>query len=158
MAAKLRIGSFNVENLFERSKVFNFKDHTIGDQILTEIDELRELLKKDVYSETDKKQIVKLYTKDLKDYIEIIEDRGKLFKKQGWTIKGISDDVAGYKDWDGTIVFKPAEFSETARENTAQVIKDIKADILCVVEAENRQVLQSFDSHLLNNKYKYSIS
>jgi hypothetical protein len=35
---KLRVAHFNVENLFGRARVFNLKDHTIGDKILERID------------------------------------------------------------------------------------------------------------------------
>jgi len=69
MPSKFRIASFNVENLFGRSKVFNFKDHAVGDQILGKIDEFRKLLAKDNYSAQDKQKIVDLYVQLLKDYI-----------------------------------------------------------------------------------------
>ena len=117
---KLRIASFNVENLFGRAKVFNFKDHTIGDEILGKIDDLRKLLKKDTYSADDKKEIVRVHNKELKQYIEVREDRGKLFKRRGMAVIGVKAN--GLDDWDGTIEFKRARFSEIARQNTAKVL------------------------------------
>ncbi|MBD3413633.1 MAG: endonuclease/exonuclease/phosphatase family protein [Candidatus Aminicenantes bacterium] len=147
--------SFNVENLFGRSKVFNFKDHSIGDQILTKIAEFSTLLKKAQYTSTDKDRIVQLFTEDLKSYIKVREDRGKLFKKRGWIVTGVKAD--GVSEWDGTIEFKTAKFSEVARKNTAKVIKNVKADVVCIVEADNRPTLRAFDSHLMNSRYKYEI-
>ncbi len=152
MAGHFRAASFNVENLFGRAKVFNFRDHTVGDEILGKIDEFRELLKKAVYTSADKDRIIALYTGDLAPYITVREDRGKLFKKQGWSVTGVK--AAGAGDWDGEIEFKRARFSEIARENTARVFKAVRADIACVVEAESRPSLKAFDAHLLNSSYK----
>jgi endonuclease/exonuclease/phosphatase family metal-dependent hydrolase len=153
--SKFKFASFNVENLFGRIKVFNFKDHGAGDKILTIIDEFRDLLKKETYTAGDKVQIVKLYTEDLKPFIEVCEDRGKLFKMSGWTVTGV--EASGVGDWDGSIEFKRAKFSEIARDNTAKVIKDVGAHVACIVEAESRQTLKSFDAHLLNSRYKYEM-
>ncbi len=98
MAASLRIASFNVENLFGRSKVFNFRDQSDGDKVLEKIDEFQKLLKKSTYMANDKTKILALY-KDLKTYIEVREDRGKLFERKGNAVTGVK--AKGVDDWDG---------------------------------------------------------
>jgi endonuclease/exonuclease/phosphatase family metal-dependent hydrolase len=156
-----RIASFNVENLFARPKVFNFKDKSVGDELLKRIGNFRELLKKDSYSAATKKKIFEEFTittatkPALKDFILIREDQGKLWSKQGWAIKGVKANGSG--DWNGTIEFKKAKFSEVGRKNTAKVIRKVKADVACIVEADNRPGLRSFDSDLLSSSYPYEM-
>lgn len=149
------IATFNVQNLFGRAKVFNFRDHSIGDHILGRIDEFSQLVNKKIFTEQDKEQIVSMYTGDLKPYISVRENRGKLFKRKNRKIVGVQAD--GCRDWDGEIVFKQARFSEVGRKNTGKVIKDTKADIVCIVETENRPTLRSFDAHLLGSRYKHEM-
>ncbi len=155
MPSTFRVASFNVENLFGRAKVFNFKDHDVGDKILEKIGEFQNLLKKNTYSTRDKIRILKLYNEELKPYIMVREDRGKLFKKRGWAVTGVKAKGAG--DWDGAVELKKVKYTDVERENTARVIKDVSADVLCIVEADSRPTLKSFDTQLLNNRYKYEM-
>lgn len=163
MPDTIRIASFNVENLFARPKVFNFRKKEEGDAILKRIDAFQKTLRKSSYSAADKNKLVKEYTEGdaankkppLKNYIKILEDRGKLWKKQGYTVVGVR--ASGRNDWDGTIEFKKAKFSDVGRENTAKVIKKVKADIACIVEADNRLGLKSFDANLLHYRYPYEM-
>lgn len=151
---KIKIATFNVENLFERPKVFNFKDHSIGNEIMDKISSLRSLLQNDNYTDLRKEKILKLHA-ELKDYIKIREDRGKLFKRQGWAVVGVKAE--GANSWDGTIEYKKAKYSEVARANTAKVIKKVKPHIACLVEADHRLALKAFDSQLSNNRFKYEM-
>ena len=150
----LKIAAFNVENLFERPKVFNFKDHSIGDDILEKVNDLRKVLDNKTYTAANKRKILKLY-KELKEFIIIREDRGKLFKRSGWAVKGVK--ASGVNEWDGAIEYKKAKYNEMARENTARVIKKVNPDIACVIEADNRIALKRFDTALLNSRYKHEM-
>ena len=147
--------TFNVENLFGRAEVLNLKDYDSANEVLAKIAEFRKLIGKPKYTSHDKEQMVNLFNQDLRKYIEVREDRGRLFAKKGWAVVGVKADGAG--DWDGAIEFKRADFSEMTRENTAKVIKDIRAEVVCVVEAESRPILESFDAQLLGSRYLYEM-
>ena len=158
-----RIASFNAENLFARPKIFNFRDRSIGDALLRRIDDFRKILKKDFYTTADKTTLVNEYitgaTSDdkppLKDYITVREDRGKLWKTQHRRITGVR--AGGQGEWDGTIEFKKARFSEVGRKNTGKVIRSVKADVACIVEADSRPTLRKFDTDVLHSKYRYEM-
>jgi len=94
----IRIASFNVLNLFERPKVFNFRDRSVGDTLLKRIGEFRKLLKNGSYTTEDKRKIVKAFTFDggtvesakLSKYISVREDQGKFWKRTNRKISGVS--------------------------------------------------------------------
>jgi endonuclease/exonuclease/phosphatase family metal-dependent hydrolase len=57
--------------------------------------------------------------------------------------------AAGRQDWIGWFELQREPVRETATENTARVIGLLKADILCVVEAENRVGLKRFNEEVI---------
>ena len=143
--ATLKLASFNVENLFSRAKILNLVNKQLSEQLLDKVADLNTLLAKDPYTAADKAAIKKLIG-ELKLYITIREDRGKLLNRSG------AVTAPGAKAWDGGIEFKRDTFNDTTRGNTAQVIKDVDADVCCVIEAEDRISLSRFNSALLDSK------
>lgn len=144
---RLKVSVFNVENLFHRARAIN-KDNEVSAAILDDIEKLQKELEKTVY---DKDKILILFKK-VQKVIDINEDKGKLFRskyRSNWRVVANGKD-----DWDGAITFRRDKFSTTTRGNTAQVIRDIDADIQGIVEAEDRIVLKQFNSQRLYRRFE----
>lgn len=148
-----KVATFNVQNLFDRVRVFASENWAENDKTLEIIDTLRQELEKTVY---DKPKILELY-QFVAAYIEVSEDRGKLFQRNK-SYKPIKVTASGKNDWDGSIVFKRKEFSDKSRSNTAEVIKRVNADIICLTEVESRPTLDRFYRAWLEKlDYEYSM-
>jgi endonuclease/exonuclease/phosphatase family metal-dependent hydrolase len=112
------------------------------------------VLNKPAYSATDKAEIVKLLKElglDKKDdggeFALLRQNRGKLLKrpKSG----GVEIVAGGRGDWIGWVELKTEAVDELATRHTAMVMRDVDADVLGVVEAENRIALKDFSTILL---------
>ncbi len=165
---RLRIASFNVENLFQRIRPLNMDDNLKITELLNDIGELTALLKKPLYSTADKKRMVELLTKheahtsraSTRGFF-IQQVRGKLYSA-GQTLK---ITAKGADDWEGWIEFDRELIGSEAIENTARVLKAVDADIVCMVEVEDRPALGRFCTEVLHQtklrprggKYGYSM-
>src|SRR6266511_2841706 len=99
-----------------------------------------------VYTADDKTEIVQLLRKlglNRKDdggkYAQLRQNRGRLLTRRkvgnGTRIEIVAD---GRADWVGWVELKTEPVNEKATQHTAQVIKDVNADVLGVIEADNR--------------------
>ncbi len=167
MAGTFKIGTFNCHNLFSRARVLNREDATEGDAIMKKIADLYTEIHKDFYD--NRQKIVDLFQdintgKDGKpdSFIEIVNLRNTLISYSKKTkIWYVNPKVKGKPNWDGYISYKVSKFTKMARQNTARVITDIDADIISLMEIENKTVLDDFNSQLLfktkTKKYEYSM-
>ncbi len=152
--ATFRIASYNVENLFERPRAMNLSTWEQGKPILEQHGRINELLNQATYSAADKVEILDLLTKlglngsdEGGPFVRLRQVREKLVKRPpGKPVEVVAD---GRADWIGWVDLKTEPVDEQAMRHTARVMKDLDADILGVIEAENRISLTKFSGQML---------
>ena len=88
-------------------------------------------------------------------FIRLIESRGHLTDSKHTKVQ-----ANGRSDWIGWFELKREAVDEKATENTARVIDAVKADVLCMVEVEDRIAVNRFNSSVIPkvNGQRYSHS
>ncbi len=147
----MRLATFNVENMFQRAAVMNLPTWEEGRPVLEDFSLLTNLVQKQAYSAQDKAGMLEamarhpgLLTDGKSEYIVLNETRERLLKKQ--TESRPAEIVAeGRGGWIGWFELAKEGVEEAAIENTARVIREMGADVLCIVEAEGRIALSRFN-------------
>ena len=148
----MRIAAFNVENLFDRPKAFNAGQPNNG--VVGDCAELNDLFQNETYSAADKARILALLKKhgmersDTGTFARIRKIRGQLISRPRRP-KQPFIKAEGRADWVGWCELRTAAVDEQAVLHTAQVIRDVAADVLAVVEVESRPVLGKFHDLML---------
>jgi hypothetical protein len=124
-----------------------------GKDVLAEYSRLNTWLQEPTYTQTDKGAILAgidrlgLSWSDESEFVLLRQNRGRLLKRSR---SGPLAVVAkGRGDWIGWLELKTKAVNEVATQMTAKVIQDINADILAVIEAEDRIALRHFNEQLL---------
>ena len=136
MAKTVRIATFNCENLFSRPKIFAARGNR-SNILLGKVAELNEELSKPVFDQTT----IRRLKRQLSGYAKVNDIRGK------------HTSASGAADWLGWVELSRKSADDNAMKNTARVIADLNAHILCLVEVENRPLLQQFHDSILYKKF-----
>jgi endonuclease/exonuclease/phosphatase family metal-dependent hydrolase len=149
----MRLAVYNVENLFDRPKAMNLGTWKEGKPILQDFAALSQLLGEVNYTAARKKRMAELMIglglekDDDALFVILRRNRGQLLRRP--KTGGIEIVAEGRADWAGSLELQEEPVDEVAMRNTARVIHDLKADILAVVEAESRPVLEQFNQQIL---------
>lgn len=149
----MRLAVYNVENLFDRPKAMNFETWNEGRAILQDFASLNELLGELAYTTARKQRMSELMIRlglekqDNAQFVLLRRNRGQLLRRP--KTGGIEIIAEGRADWAGSLELQDEPVDEIAMRNTARVIHDLNADVLAVVEAESRPVLEQFNQQIL---------
>lgn len=150
----MKIASFNVENLFNRAKAFNENERT-ATKYIKAVAQLNELFEKETYSSADKEKMVDfikeigLTKSDITKYAILRKIRGKIVHRPRGT-SDVNIIANGRRDWIGWVELKTEPVDEIAMHNTGRVIRDLNADVIAVIEAEDRITLKTFSDSILS--------
>lgn len=149
----LKVASFNVENLFARAKAMNLDNWSGGKRVLELYQFLNTLFQKPTYTPKDKNKILDdivelgLENDDTGEFVILRQNRGRLVERP--KDESVQIVANGRGDWIGWLTLRTEAVNEVATRNTAQVIRDVNADVIGVVEAEDRTSLRRFNDNVL---------
>jgi endonuclease/exonuclease/phosphatase family metal-dependent hydrolase len=166
----VRFASFNVENLFARPRALNQTTWAEGQPILDAYAEFNSLIEQEVYTPDAQARMIELLL-----LLEVYrtDDQGAVRRNQvrnprwAWlranrgsfdverVATGIEIVADGRDDWIGWLELAVEPVDEIATRMTARVVADLGADVLAVIEAENRPSLLRFDEDLLASRYAH---
>lgn len=168
----IRIASYNVENLFARPRAFDRTDWRIGEAILDAYREVNELFQHQSYSGADRLRMrelllqLEIYAVNRRGAIRrkrshhprwawFRRNRGRFDKQPTDSSKDVEIKAMGREGWIGWVELATEPVDELSTRLTARVIDDVDADILGVVEAEDRPSLVRFNDEMLDRRYAH---
>jgi hypothetical protein len=150
----MRLASFNVENMFERAKALNLETWAEGKPILDDHKRLNDLIQEPAYTDAIKAELLAimkrhpgLLANETSKFIILRRIRDPFIKRP----KGKPAEIAatGRDSWIGWFELTREPVRAAAMENTARIMGLLQADVLCVVEAEDRTGLKRFSEDVL---------
>jgi len=162
----VRIGSYNVENLFARPKAFDPTDWSAGEPAVEAQAKFNALIARPNYSTADRKRMRDLLVtldiyyrndqgairrKDTKSprWAWLRKNRGTFDRQPEDKTKDVEITATGRAAWIGWVELAVEPVDELSTRLTAQVIEEVDAHILAVIEVEDRPALLRFNRELV---------
>jgi endonuclease/exonuclease/phosphatase family metal-dependent hydrolase len=149
----MRLASFNLENLFDRAVALNGDMTDKPNPALQAFAAFNKLIDSKTYTAAEKKEMLQhlktlgLLASDRSEIAILRQNRGQFIKRPR---NGAAQIVAnGRGDWVGWLDLVKEAVNELALQHTAQVVDDVNADVIAVIEVENRGALSHFNEALL---------
>jgi endonuclease/exonuclease/phosphatase family metal-dependent hydrolase len=149
----MRLAAFNVENLFDRAKALNLADPADGTPILQAFARLNILLAQVIYDAAAKTEMadliatLELEASDTGPFVILRRNRGALLRRR--PNQPVEIVAAGRADWVGSLELRTEPLNAVGMRSTARVLVEVGADVLGIVEAEDRPALAEFNKALL---------
>jgi endonuclease/exonuclease/phosphatase family metal-dependent hydrolase len=149
----MRLASFNVENLFARAAVLGEAHRGVARATLDRFAAFNDMIGLPSYGPADKARMIAalqalgLERSDESPLVRLRQNRGRFVVRR--RTGGMEIVANGRGDWAGWLELERDPVDDTAMRMTAQVIRDLGADVLGVVEAESRPALKAFSDEVL---------
>lgn len=156
---KIRIASFNMENLFQRPLALSDEAGGAGSQAIEHHAELNNIATQEFYTAADKARLIELddiyhfsnLNAPSNSYIVLNRIRGSLYSRSQTGV--VSVVASGRAAWTGWFDLRMGEVTWAATYNTGRVIAETNADILICVEVESRPTVGRFNEQVLKAQF-----
>jgi endonuclease/exonuclease/phosphatase family metal-dependent hydrolase len=166
------VATFNVENLFARPKALDTLDWKVGRPILAAYQKVNVIMGKAAYSDPDRVAMRDLLVKldvyyrnehgairrrETRDpqWAWLRKNRGNFDRQPVDPTRDVEIVAVGRDDWIGWVELATETVDELSTRMTGRVITDVNADILAVIEVEDRPTLSRFNDEMLNGTYEH---
>jgi hypothetical protein len=166
------VATFNVENLFARPRALDTLDWKVGRPILAAYQKVNVIMGKAAYSDPDRVAMRDLLVKldvyyrnehgairrrETRDpqWAWLRKNRGNFDRQPVDPTRDVEIVAVGRDDWIGWVELATETVDELSTRMTGRVITDVNADILAVIEVEDRPTLSRFNDEMLNGTYEH---